>query len=72
MGNVWEWTTDWYADQLLPATTDPKGPAFGEYRTLRRGTWGNPSRAARASFRVQGGLRGLFVRIGVRCVADLP
>ena len=40
LGNVWQWTGDWYADKYQGGNeTDPKGPASGQYRTLRGGSW---------------------------------
>lgn len=40
-GNVWEWTSDWYDEsyyQNSPAQ-NPKGPASGEYKVLRGGSF---------------------------------
>ena len=43
-GNVWEWVSDWKANYLTGAQTNPEGPASGSYRVLRGGSWSTTGR----------------------------
>ena len=49
-GNVWERCEDWHGDYPF-AVTDPKGPATGENRVLRGGSFSLIESKARSSFR---------------------
>jgi formylglycine-generating enzyme required for sulfatase activity len=50
-GNVWEWCEDWKADYPAESVTDPKGPATGEDRVLRGGSFDDYVSCARSSLR---------------------
>jgi len=70
LGNVAEWTADWYLDRLPAGATDPKGPGVGLMRALRGGAWDSDSSLVRVSVRI-GEVPILWYNFaGVRCAAD--
>jgi len=65
LGNVWEWTWDWYG--TYPGTvTDPIGPTTGGDRVYRGGSWFGSARDARAARRGRDGPAGRGVDVGFR------
>jgi formylglycine-generating enzyme required for sulfatase activity len=47
LGNVWQWTADWYAAYVPGPSADPSGPVLGQWRALRGGSWNDFSRDVR-------------------------
>ena len=54
LGNVYEWTHDWYGDYPDGTTRDPTGPDTGQDRVYRGGGWINGARNVRAAYRGSG------------------
>jgi formylglycine-generating enzyme required for sulfatase activity len=38
-GNLWEWVNNWYAEYETIRAVNPTGPAFGNDRVIRGGSW---------------------------------
>jgi eukaryotic-like serine/threonine-protein kinase len=68
-GNVWEWVQDWYGAYSDSAQTNPTGPASGNTRVLRGGSWNDDGYYVRAALRNNYGILGLIRNdVGFRCV----
>ncbi len=72
-GNVWEWVIDWYASDYYARSlaNNPTGPATGEYRTLRGGSWGTFGQFMRAAYRYSGNPLYRNYYVGFRVVDPL-
>jgi formylglycine-generating enzyme required for sulfatase activity len=51
-GNVEEWCQDWHGDYLSEPVTDPVGPATGDGRVHRGGSWSNMDCFCRSAYRL--------------------
>jgi len=71
-GNVSEWCADWYANDYYQQSTsrNPRGPATGQRRVLRGGTWADKADAIRAAFRDSATPESRYYYIGFRCAQD--
>jgi formylglycine-generating enzyme required for sulfatase activity len=66
-GNAEEWCNDWHGEYPF-AVTDPMGPAIGENRVLRGGTFDNTGQETRSSYRNSGSPSFWLLRAGFRLV----
>ena len=71
IGNVWEWTSDWYNRDYYTVTADrnPKGPDTGIYRVIRGAGWtdGYDGRNLMVSHRSYADPTTRAFTIGIRC-----
>ena len=71
-GNVSEWCSNWWADSHADVDArDPKGPATGQSRVYRGGSWNRTPQLCRAARRQPGDLRSRYPDVGLRVVVEL-
>lgn len=68
-GNVWEWTSDWYAKDYYASAPDrnPRGPETGQYRVIRGGAWSDVPKYLTCAYRSWARPLERSPNIGVRC-----
>ncbi len=69
-GNVWEWVSDWHADNTYAQspTDDPQGPATGAVKVRRGGSWHTWPFYARCAFRNWNTPQTRYTLVGIRLV----
>jgi formylglycine-generating enzyme required for sulfatase activity len=68
-GNIWEWTADYYAEDYYKSSPaqNPAGPATGDGRVLRGGSWDLEARFSRTTQRMLFPPAVTGVVFGIRC-----
>ncbi len=74
MGNVWEWVSDWHADDYYAhaPSVDPQGPGQGSVKVRRGGSWHTWSLYARCSYRNWNSATTRYTLVGFRLLLERP
>lgn len=71
-GNVWEWVSDWMAPYADTDEVDPTGPATGQRKIIRSGSWFNEPEALRSANRNAHIPQSRQTNNGFRLVLQIP
>ncbi len=66
LGNVWEWTADWYGTYPTGTLTDSAEPQEGSERVFRGGSWYSPARRVRSAARLARPPDSRYIFLGFR------
>lgn len=71
-GNVWQWVSDWYADDYYAHSPveDPQGPETGGEHLRRGGGWATWAFYCRSSFRNYNTSQSRYFNLGFRVVLE--
>ena len=73
-GNAAEWVVDWYDREYYAKSPEknPKGPAEGDKRVIRGGSWSDLPAGVRSTARVAAEPEFRDLTLGFRCAMDAP
>ncbi|WP_420715493.1 formylglycine-generating enzyme family protein [Cupriavidus sp. D39] len=71
-GNAWEWVADWYDENYYARASieDPQGPASGDVRVRRGGSWHTWPFYARSSYRNWNTPQTRYALVGMRLLRE--
>ena len=72
LGNVWEWTSDWYGSYSPGQQRNPTGSTGGSARVLRGCSWFNSAAFCRAAYRGRFSPSYRFSYLGFRPARSIP
>lgn len=68
IGNLWEWTNDWYGGYPASSVLNPTGPNQGTTKVVRGCAWSNGARFCRVASRNYYSTDYRFLNVGFRAV----